>query len=438
MEQVRVPEKKKELLLLKGKELDQALKNIREEKGLNPATVNRFLSIETSEVSRLSKLDKVVPLVLMAGYVATFAWTRLNPESLPIQMPPALDQALQAIHNLTTNAARSPTVGEHLPFLLLEAAGIWGATKTIPNWLKARGKSQRIKEAQQTVKEEIDEGRFRFGMAEGHTAAFVGFGDPLADSLQQNKKSDEVMLYSHVKINNRVWQLLAKNGQQEEIYRVLDRGDFGKAGEVLLLPVKNEDMFLPDKTGHDMTIDEVAAMIDVVDAYCKSRSLSKKRIIIVGSKSMEESYVRRSNKEKTQESQKTLGGLVDEINQQRKDGKVEIIDPTEIVMKKIISLASGRNIEFVSTKESDQRYGERFMNLLTTMEYRPKENNNVVRVLYNISDIPTATKAGQGDIAVILDPSKEQVLEAKGLPKQNIIIVPDITLQTLSREVDKS
>lgn len=439
MEKASILKKKENLEPpLMGKELDLVLKAIKEEKGLSPTVVNHFLDIKTSETSGVSKLNLIAPSVLMAGYVATYAATRLaGAEFLPIPVPPVLHQILQAVHNLTTNEARSPIVGEHLPFLLLEAAGAWGAVKTIPNWFKARSKSQKIKEAQQVVKEKIDKGELTYNMPEGHTAAFIGLGDPLAERLQQDKP-DQVMLYSNVRIDNQVWRLITKNGQQEEIYRALDQGNFEKAGEVLLLPVKSEDMFLPDKTGQDMTLDEVAAMIDMIDAYCKSRKLLQKKVIIVGSKNMEESYVRRTDNGKTTESRKTLVELVDEINMQREGvGNVEIIDPTGIVMEKIIALANGRRIEFVSTRESDRRYGERFNNLLSSMEYQP-EKDKVVSVLYNISDIPTAVKAGKDDIAVILDPSKKQSLKAKGLLGENIIVVPDITLQALSKEVDKS
>lgn len=431
---------KQELTLepLKGQLLDSALESLRSKEGLDPVTTNRLLNIETAETPGLSWLDKVMPAVLMAGYIGTFAATRLaGAEFLPTEVPPILHQALQAVHNLTVNAARNPTVGEHLPFLLLESAGIWGAAKTIPNWFKARGKGQRVKEAQRVAREEINKGEFTYDMAEGHTAAFIGLGDPLADHLQQIKNPDQVMLYSHARIDSKVWQMLIKNGQQEQIYQALDRGDFKKAGEVLLLPVKYEDMFLPDKTGHDMTIDEVAAIINMIDEYSESRGLPKKRVVIVGNKDMEETYIKRTGAEQTEESQKNLTELVDELSLQREGASVEIIDPTEIVMRRITALANGRTIAFVATKESDQRYGQRFYEQLSGMGYQPSIAK-VTSVLYNITDIPTEVRAGKDDIAVILDPSKKQGLLAKGIPEENIVVVPDIILQVLSGEVDKS
>lgn len=423
---------------LKGAQLDKALESLRRKNGLDPVTTNRLLSIETAKTPGVSKIDKAIPAVLIAGYIGTFVATRLAGGELPtVEMPQALHQALQAVHNISVNSARQPTLSEHLPFLLLEGAGLWGAVKTLPNWLKARGKRQQIKEAQESIKETISKGEFQYNMAPGHTAAFIGLGDPLADRLQQVKNPDQVMLYSHARIDNQVWQLLKKDGQQEQIYQALDRGNFQKAGEVLLLPVKFEDMFLPDKVGHDMTIDEIAAMINVVDEYSASREIPKKKIIIVGSKGMEESYVRRSGKGEIEESQQTLAELVDDMNQQRASGGIEIIDPTDIVMRKITALAGGRTIEFASTKESDQRYGQRFYEQLGAINYQPRIPE-VVNVLYNITDIPTEVRTGSKDIAVILDPSKKQGLQAKGLSEENIIVVPDITLQVLSSSVDKS
>ncbi len=423
---------------LKGAELDKALQSLKSQNGLDPTTTNRLLAIETAETPGVSKLNRAIPAVLVAGYIATFAATRLAGGDLPaIDMPQALHEVLQAVHNLSTNSAREPTLSEHLPFLLLEGAAVWGAVKTLPNWFRARGKKQQVKEAQRTITETISKGEFQYNMAPGHTAAFIGLGDPLADRLQQIKNADEVMLYSQARIDNQVWQLLTKNGQQEQIFRGLDQGDFKNAGEVLLLPVKSEDMFLPDKTGHDMTIDEIAAMINVVDEYCQSRGLPKKKVIIVGSKGMEESYVRRNSEGQSEESKQTLAELVDDLNKQRESASIEIIDPTEIIMRRIITLANGKTVSFVSTKESDQRYGQRFYEQLEAMNYQPTVPGSV-NVLYNITDIPTGVRTGKDDIAVILDPSNKRGLQTKGLLEENIIVVPDVALQALSGEVDKS
>lgn len=423
---------------LRGAPLDKALKSLRLKNGLDPVTTNRVLNIKADETPGLSKWDKVVPAVLMVGYIGTFTATRLAGGELPtVEIPQILHQALQAVHNLSVNSVRQPTLSEHLPFLLLELAASWGAAKTLPNWFKARGRRQQIKEAQGSIRETISRGEFQYNMARGHTATFIGLGDPLADRLQQVKNPDQVMLYSHARIDNQVWQLLKKDGQQEQIYQALDRGNFQKAGEVLLLPVKYEDMFLPDETGHDMTIDEIATMVNVVDKYSTSRGIPKKKIIIVGSKGMKESYVRRSGMGQIEESQQTLVELVDEMNQQREIADVEIIDPTDIVMRKITALAGGRTIKFVSTKESDERYGRRFYEQLSAINYQPRVPE-VVNIIYNITDTPTGVRAGMKDIAVILDPSKKQSLQAKGLLEENIIIVPDVILQVLSGEVDKS
>lgn len=421
---------------LKGQELDRALEGLRTKAGLSPATTNRLLSIETAEAPGLSNLDKVIPAALMVGYIATFAATRLAGGEFPTaEIPPVLHEMLQAVHNLSNNAANNPTLREHLPFLFLEAAAVWGAVKTLPDWFRSRGKRQRIKEAQQVSKSEIEKGEFNFDMAPGHTAAFVGAGDPLADRLQTISPPDQFIQYSHAKIDGKVWQLLRQNAQQEEIFKVFDRGDLKDAGEILLMPVKYEDMFLPDKTGHDMTIDEVASMVNVVDEYCQSRGIPRKKVVIVGSKDMQETYVRRTAAGGKEESQKTLAELVAEMNHQREGVNVELIDPTEIVMKKITQLAGGRTIEFVSTGESDERYGQRFYERLKSAGYHPNSPDKA-RILYNITDVPTQVQAGRDDIAVILDPSKKQSLINRGLPEESIIVVPDLTLQVLSGTLD--
>src|SRR3989344_4626409 len=80
---------------LKGHSLDSALESLRSNLGLNPITVNGLLQIEAARTPNLSKKDKAVPAALMAGYIATFAATRLvGGEFMPVEVPTLLHEVL--------------------------------------------------------------------------------------------------------------------------------------------------------------------------------------------------------------------------------------------------------------------------------------------------------------------------------------------------------
>lgn len=428
-----------ELSPLQGKGLDEVVSTLALKRGLSPTIVERFLVTDLEQTGALSRADKWIPAGLMAAHLVSLATVNLTGDTLPSlgTLPPAVHELLQAVHNLTVNAANSPAVRDHLPFLFLEAAGGYGALRTVPKWLSLRGKGERAREQQTLVREKVESGEMKFKMAEGHTAAFVGGGDWLADRLQEVKPRDQVMQYANLKLDSSVWQMLQKQGRQEELFDALDRGDFQSAGEVLILPVKEEDMFLPGEEGHDMSLDEIESLVGVLDSYCRSRNIDQKRVLIVGRKTMRETYVSRTDEDIFTTSSTTLEERVRTMVVNRTN--IEIVDPSEIVIQKIAKLANGRRITIGGTLASDERYGLRFFQALKGVGgYEPENGAEEVRVLYNITDIPTEVHVGRRDIAVVLDPSKKQTLLNKGVPEENIIVVPDEVLSVLTKKVDES
>ncbi|MEK6952076.1 MAG: hypothetical protein AABX29_03605 [Nanoarchaeota archaeon] len=423
--------------VLKGKELDRVLNDAKKRSPLDPKTVDDLLQIDTERLG-LSKADKWVPGALMAAHIATLAAVNFFGGDVPpiANMPEALHEVLQAIHNLSVNSAETPALRDHIPYLLLEGAGIWGAAKTLPSFLNIRTKRTKIKEAQASVRERIDQGEQAFKMKEGHTAAFVGSGDRTGELLSAEKPEDEVILYASAKLDSRVWERISSEGLQSELFNSLDRGDFEKAGEVVLFPIKDEDMFLPDNEGHDMTIDEMRALIRMVDDYCEARGIEKKRVIIVGRRTMSETYTDRTQAGIISEREETLQDLVESISESRQ-AETEIFDPTEVIVQDIITRAQGRQIQYSATSKGDERYGERLIELFKSLGYEPTKSETL-RVLYDITDTPTEERVDTEDLAVVLDTARKHSLINRGMSPENIIVVPELILENLSREVNKS
>lgn len=427
---------------LKGRELTDALARLSKERGLPPDVVERFLATDLEETQALPKADKWIPAGLLGAYIVSFAVVKQMGGELPTlgTLPPMVHELFQAVHNLTVNAAKSPAIRDHAPYIFLELSALYGSLKTAPRWFRLRSKGEKAREQQTAVRQKVESGEMKYEMAEGHTAAFVGSGDWLADRLQETKGSDQVMQYANMKIGSRVWQMIQHQNRQEEIFEVLDRGDFKSAGEVLILPVKEEDMFLPGESGHDMSLDEIQNLVEIFDSYCDSRGIDRKKVLIVGRKTLGETYVHRTGEgsEAIDTDSHTLEQRVDAMAQKR--GDIEIVDPTEIVMRRIAELARGRKISLTGVKASDERYGKRFFEALKEIigeKAESKSEGGEVKVFYNITDIPTEVHVGGNDIAVILDSSKRDALIRKGISEENIIVVPDEVLRVLGRKVEE-
>jgi len=389
----------------------------------------------------LKKIEKYGPPALLGVHFLTLATLNQWGDSLPSfgTLPPLVHNSLQAVHNFSVNAADSPALREHIPYISLDLAGTWGLISGLRGLLLGRT-GKKIEASQIEVLQRIAEGIFRYEMVPDHSAVFVGNGDRIGELLQELLPLDQVMLYSHEKITSDVWQHIQQTGRQEEIFESLDRGDFKHAREAVLLPVKDEDMFLPDEIGHDMTLDEIRLMIDIFDAYSQERGIPQKEVVIVGSPAMSQTYIESNRLIDSSgidaiRTTVRLDEMVAQLNEGRDENRqIKIIDPTELVMQKVMALANGRDISFISTEDSFRRYGERFFDALSQLDYKPT-GEEAVNVIYNITDIPTQTTASTRDIVIIIDPKMKEHLLQRGVPAEQIILVPELVTTELGIEM---
>ncbi len=439
-EHINLPELPKPL---KGKDLNVILNSVSKERGLEPSEVDRFLKLDPETARPLSKMDIIYPSATVVTHLLTKAAFDTHFASPGPELTPFLHNFLQAVYAMADYAAASPALRDHLPYLSLVLGTTWGFKNTLPKWLRGDSFVGKVSSAQEKVKGKVSSGEMKYKMGDRHTAAFVGKGDLLADALQKEKGESMVMKYADVPITEQVWQLIKSNGSQEEIFKALDRADFAKAGEVLILPVKAEDMILPGPEGHDMTLDEIAAKIKISAEYCKTRNIDQKRIVVVGDLDHQEVYSQRTGERKAETKIKTLRDLLREVKGDLKSQGMDIeivsADPTEDTMVKVANLAGGRKVEYHATRQSDERYGKRFYRELKKLNYKINPAiEGTSRVFYNITDIPTEMNIDSDDIAIVLDKSVKDRLVAGGFNPQNIICPPEDMQKKLSLVVDQT
>ncbi|NCN03506.1 MAG: hypothetical protein GW942_00340 [Candidatus Pacebacteria bacterium] len=425
----------------KGAELREAIAKVSQDKGLSPTEVEQFLSNEKPTGFELS--DAAISGALFVLYLATLSILNRFGSTLPElgQLPPGLHSIFQAFHSVTVNSAESPALRDHLPYLFLESSLVYAGGKTLITKLmkKILGTGDLI-ELQEKVRTQKTEGSLPVKMDEGHTAIFSGDGDILATLLRKNKGPNDATEYANKKINKDIWHRFSL-GEKEEVYKSLDQGDFLSAGEVLILPVKKEHMFLaPQDGGHDMELSEIEGLIAILDSYCEARNIPKKKIIIVGRKSYSETQSESElvgKKIKEDLSQKTLGQLEEDKNYAE---RLSVIDPTEIVMKKVLEIVGNRRVRFHATGKSAKIYRDDFLKTLKNMGHSPSDQKSEpIVVYYNISDIPTSVGAnGENSIAIILDSSQKDAILKKGVPENRILVVPEMVNEVLVPKVDET
>lgn len=401
-------------------------------------TVREFLGTPIDAVTNFesSKIDKLVPTVLGVGYIALFGVVKTYQENLPSfgTLPQLAHNVLQAVHNISTNSADTPAIRDHLPFILGETAAGWLGLRTalpkLRNFSKNKAANAAIN-AQDTLSKRVESGTMPYQLPEGATVALVGNGDPLASELSR-LHPDSVLQIAHSKVDG-LWTHLPKDASLKATFEAFDKANIENAGEIMILPTVEQHQFLPGADNHDMSVDGIVAQINSIDEYCKAHGIPPKKVIVVGSKQQTESYVATAQDGTiTEQETETLEQRLEELITMR-GGKIEILDPTEIIMDKIVQLAEGRNIIFKATEESTKLYGNRFVEALNRQEYTVEDEGEPVTVRYNITDIPTRNFASSNDIAIILDPSQKSALLSKGVSEDRIIVVSNEILKAMSQ-----
>lgn len=455
------PEENEEL---KGDVLKAAIAEATKNAGMSPELVEKFLNFEEPE----SPVDitKAASILLLLHFITLTAVNMGVGASLDpsLQLPLVVHEFFQSIHNASVNAAASMSFRSHAPFLLLEIGAYLGGSKiseTIKNFKKDTKTALKIRSV---LEGKRDTGEINFKMQEGHSAVFSGNGDSYATWLQEELGRDDVMTYTTnpEKDETLTKQSYELSSTKDSLDAAMERGDFINAGEIILLPVTEEDQFLPDRYeengGFDMKMSDMKIMLTKMDDFITKKELNlanenigydsmlamlsaqeaikrkqkqKKKVIIVSS--LKQTGILKVGREKIP-SEGTLEQFVESENEKRKHLDIEIVDPTDLVFKALVPLLSGKQPEFIAEGQSADRYTDRFyaeFDERTTRDEKATDDRVVltpsskdsVRVFYNVSDIDTAANALLNDIAIVSTEKHKQTLISDGMNPERIIVI---------------
>ncbi len=348
-------------------------------------------------------------------------------------LPERLAKALDYIWGLVGQPVKKQHLMYHVPNIIVYAFGAAGIRQL---WRKIQKNNWKdlVADAQSRLSRMIDEGRARIAFQPGFSILFAGNGDQVAKSLVLDDPLLGPTLSSIRPAYTSLWARFQASEGDEGIERVMALFNVEEAGEYVLFPVVDDQLFLPGPTEYDMPPHRVEIAVRRIRDHEKAGNLDKKRIIIAGDAEQASRFL-------TAAPDGQLDPHGDRVTLRTIAEKYEnvlVVDPTEVTLRRIVEIADGRRILFRASDQGTEKYARRFFQRLAGLGYEPTREDTLT-VGYDISDFETEHQliAQQADqyLPVILSRDVFDLLSGTYLRDGQFIFVPGLVKSELQRLV---
>lgn len=406
---------------------------------LDAALVEPFLSHEFQELSPFSKF-----MLRLAAWISLFFASVLVifPEVgeylisvLPgfFLLPERLAKALDYVWGLVGKPVGKQHLMYHLPNIIIYAFGVAGIRQL---WRKVNKNNwkDRVKAAQTRLGEMIDKGTGRFTFKPGFSLLFVGGGDQIGKSLVLDDPTIGPTMSTKPPAYTRLWARYKASDGDEAFERVIEQFNSEDAGEYVLFPVVDDQLFLPGPLDYDMPPHRVEIAVRRIREFEKERGWRTKRIIIVGDRVQNSRFVTssRNGQVEDQIDDVSLATIAEEYE------NVIVADPTDITLRRIIEVADGRQILFRASEHGAEKYSEAFYRRLADLGYEPTKEATLT-VGYDISDLETehqvVSQRNAEYMPVILSREVFDLLSSRYLREGTFVFVPRLVKEELQKLV---
>jgi hypothetical protein len=409
-----------------------------------PDEISEILKFELNEKdnSYISFLKRyAVPLSLALGaiiaiFAAEFAaftsilpeWTNLSPRMLA---------GLNYLWSIIGDPVDQENILYHLPNIFLYGFGIIGI-KSLIDSINHKTWLEKVLLAQSMLRENISNGNLNLKMPKGHSLLFVGHGDFIGAQLAIDQGENKTVVVSAEKPQyTNIWNKYDIATQYENLKVTIEKCDAKSAGEYIFFPVKDDQVFLPNETAYDLSPHKLDIICQNIRNIERDFSLEEKRIIIIGDK-FHKSFVLSEDQEREIENSEDVISL-ESITTRYKN--ITLLDPSDIVLNKIIEIAGGRKIIFRATKDGINEYKKRFYDRLFELGYKQNENKKgILTIGYDLSEDQTEqqTLHKKDDyFPVVLSKDVRDGLIRNGYKDGEYLYVPEIVLTKLSEIADE-
>lgn len=363
---------------------------------------------------------------LFAG-LETFlpAWTNLSPQMLA---------GVDYVWNILSEPVEKENIIYHLPNIALYSFGILGIKKLFDaidrkTWL------EKVLEGKEKLQQYIKYGYTNFSLPQGHSILFVGRGDFIGMQFALNNPTNTATVSESKPRYTDVWSYYSAETLYQDLEHVLIRTDASTAGEYLFFPVKDDQIFLPGRESFDLSPHKLDILCQNIRTIEQTYHWPAKRIIIIGDK-YHQSYVESQDKTK---AIRNSGDSITLSSIAAKYNNVTLLDPTDIVLRKIIDIAQGRKIVFRATKQGLSEYKSRFYTRLEELGYKPHSKvKGVLTIGYDLfedqTEQQTLSRKIDSYLPVVLSKNVYDALIRNGYKTEEFLYVPDLVLAKINQE----
>jgi hypothetical protein len=229
--------------------------------------------------------------------------------------------------------------------------------------------------------------------------------------------------------------LFIKDRFAEDLKNVIVRSSGQGCGEYVFFPVKDDQIFLPGDKDYDVSPHKLDLLCQNIRTIEKTNNWKTKRILIIGDK-FHKSYVRSEDQTSVIKKSEDVISISSVAS---KYENVSIIDPSDVVIKKILEIAKGRKIVFRATKEGIKEYKSRFYDRLKKLGYRSSSTKKgVLTIGYDIfedqTEQQTLSRKIDGYLPVVLSKNVRDALIRNGYKENEFLYVPELVLEALTKE----
>lgn len=416
-------------------------KKVAAEASLTPPEMEHLLEFERK--TDKNKLQSIVtktalPLSLALGFFYNVFPEAFNTfiKSLPAwtNLSPPLMTGVDYLWDLLGEPVGRANIVFHIPNIMLYVFGIFGLKKLFEA-IDRRSWLDRVIAAQAQLRARIERGDQAYELRRGHSILFVGRGDFIGMQFVLNHSADQALTISEVKPSySSVWNHYSSDTLFEDLKKVLERSDAADAGEYIFFPVKDDKIFLPPYTAYDLSPHKLDIICQNIRTIEREKKWRTKRIIIIGDR-FHKSYV---YSEDEKGPLKKTEDIISLESIAKKYKNITLLDPTDIVMKRIIEIAAGRAVVFRATRDGMSEYKKRFYHRLKKAGYIKRKNKNgILTIGYDIFEDLTEQQMLARRIddyyPVVLSKNIHDALIRNGYKPTEFIYVPELVLKLTAK-----
>lgn len=422
------------------RELIRIAKKIEKSIKVTPSEIAILLSFQKNPDERKGILylkRSAIPLSLLFGFLFTVFPSDFEniASSMPswTNLPKDVLTGVDYLWDIIGEPVGKVNILYHIPNIILYSFGILGVKKLFEaldkkSWLDA------VLTAQKQLKSQIENGTLNLSMKKGHSLLFVGNGDFIGMQFALNNSNTNTVTISESKPSyTSIWNFYKADTLFEDLKKVIERSGGENAGEYIFFPVKDDQIFLPSPTAHDLSPHKLDIICQNIRTIEKEEKWRPRRIILVGDKFHKSFVISEDQSKIIPKSQDTIS--LQSIS--KKYRKVSIIDPTDIVMKEIIQIAKGRKVVLRATRQGMKEYKERFYKRLKGVGYKVTKQRGILTIGYDLFEDQTEQQTLSRKIneyyPVVLSKNVHDALIRNGYEKSEFIYVPDLVINSLQQ-----